>query len=106
VFSVSIARLSSVKTQLIYFQLKWRQVSTQGVIIRPIIEPCLRYIKWKCTFLGSKMFTTVVPLLDPRSLIAVNILGSQECALSLDVPQTWCNNWPDDDSLSRNISPL
>jgi len=27
-------------------------------------------------------------------------------ALSLDVPQTWFNNWPDDDSLSRNMSPL
>ena len=39
--------------------LKWRHVSTQGVIIRPIIEPCLRYIKWKCTFLGiPKMFIT------------------------------------------------
>jgi len=32
----------------------WRHVSTQGVIIRPIIEPCLMYIKWKCTFLGSQ----------------------------------------------------
>jgi len=50
VFSPSIARVSSVKTHLIYCQLKWRHVSTQGVIIRPIIEPCLRYIKWKCPF--------------------------------------------------------
>ena len=33
---------------------KWRHVSTQGVIIRPIIEPYLRYIKWKCTFLGGQ----------------------------------------------------
>jgi len=41
------------QNRLIYCQLKWRHVSTQGVIIRPIIEPCLRYIKWKCTFLGS-----------------------------------------------------
>ena len=24
------------------------------VVIRPIIELCLRYIKWKCTFLGSQ----------------------------------------------------
>jgi len=30
----------------------------------------------------------------------------QKYALSLDVPQTWFNNWPDDDSLSRNMSPL
>jgi len=34
-----------------------------------------------------------------------NILGSRKCALSLDVPQTWFNNWPDDDSVCRNISP-
>ena len=52
VFSLSISRVSSVKTQLIYCQLKWRHVSTQGVIIRPIVEPCLRYYKWKCTFFG------------------------------------------------------
>jgi hypothetical protein len=44
----------SVKTQLIYCQLKWRNISTQGVIIKPIIEPCMRYIKWKCRFLGSQ----------------------------------------------------
>jgi len=44
--------------------------------------------------------------LYPRSLTVVKILGSQKCALSLDVPHTWCNNWPDDDSLSRNMSPL
>jgi len=50
----SIQRVSSVKTQLIYCQLKWRHVSTHRVIIRPIIEPCLRHIKWKCTFLGSQ----------------------------------------------------
>jgi len=46
-----IPRVSSVKTQLIYCQLKWRHVSTQKVIIRPIIEPCFRYIKWKRTVL-------------------------------------------------------
>ena len=51
---LSIPTVSSVKTQLICCQLKWRHVSTQGVIIRPIIEPCLRYIKWKCTFLVSQ----------------------------------------------------
>jgi len=45
-----IPRVSSVKTQIIYYQLKWPHVSTQGVIMKPIIEPCLRYIKWKCTF--------------------------------------------------------
>jgi len=50
---LSIPGVSSVKTQLIYCQLKWQHVLTQGVIIRPIFEPCLRYIKWKCTFLGS-----------------------------------------------------
>jgi len=33
-------------------------------------------------------------------------LCSLKSALSLDVPQTWLNNWPDDDSLSRNMSPL
>jgi len=31
-----------------------RHISTQGVIIGPIIEPRLRYIKWECTFLGSQ----------------------------------------------------
>jgi hypothetical protein len=31
---------------------------------------------------------------------------SQKCALSLDVPYAWFNNCPDDDSLSRNMSPL
>jgi len=54
VFSRSIPRVISVKTQLIYCQLKWLHVSTQGVIIRPIIEACMRYIKWKGTFLGSQ----------------------------------------------------
>jgi hypothetical protein len=54
VFSLSIPRVSSVKTELFYCQLKWRHVSTQVVIIRSIIEPCLRYIKW-----DSRMFTTV-----------------------------------------------
>jgi len=54
VFSLSIPRVSSVKTQLIYCQLKWRHVLTQGIIIRPIIESCMRYIKRKCTFLGSQ----------------------------------------------------
>jgi hypothetical protein len=49
-----IPRVSPVKTQLIYCQLKWRHVSTRGVIIRSIIEPCLRYINRKCTFLGSQ----------------------------------------------------
>jgi len=43
---LSISRVSSVKTQIIYCQLKCQHVSTQRVIIRPIIEPCLRYIKW------------------------------------------------------------
>jgi hypothetical protein len=46
------------------------------------------------------------PHLNQRSLTVVNILGSQKCALSLAVPQTLFNNWPEDDSLSRNMSPL
>ena len=54
VFSLKYSRVSSVKTQLNYCQLKWRHVSTHTVIIRTIIEPCLRNIKWKCTFLGSQ----------------------------------------------------
>jgi len=45
-------------------------------------------------------------LLYPHSLIVLNILGSQTCALLLDVPETCFNNWPDDDSMSRNMSPL
>ena len=32
----------------------------------------------------------------PRSVTVVNILESQRCALSLDVPHTWFNNWPDE----------
>jgi hypothetical protein len=36
----------------------------------------------------------------------LNILGFQKCALFFYVPHTWFNNWPDDDSLSQNISPL
>jgi ABC-type uncharacterized transport system substrate-binding protein len=35
----------------------------------------------------------------------VNSLVSQKCALLLDVPKTWFNDWPDDDSVSRNMSP-
>ena len=45
VFSLSIPRVSSVKTQLFYCLLKWRHVSTQGVIIRPITEPYMKHIK-------------------------------------------------------------
>jgi len=41
--------------------------------------------------------------LYPRSLTVENILRSQKCALSLDVPQTWFSNWPGDDTLSRNF---
>jgi len=41
-----------------------------------------------------------------RSLTVVNILGSQKCALSLGVPQTWFNNWPDDDSESKDVATL
>jgi len=42
----------------------------------------------------------------PCSLTVVNILGSQKCELVLDVLQTWFSIWPDDDSMSRNMSPL
>jgi len=72
VFSLSIPTVNSVKTQLFYCQLKWWHVSTQGVIIRPIIEPCLRYIKWKCKWKFSQNTTIllsikVVTCFDSRS---------------------------------------
>jgi hypothetical protein len=51
VFWLCIPTVSTDKTQLINFQLKWRHVSIQGVITRPIKEPRLRYIKWKWSFL-------------------------------------------------------
>ena len=139
VFSLSrcIPRVSSVKIQLIYCQLKWRHVSTQGIIIRPIIEPCLMYIKWKWTsgipnvhfylmylkFMYSEwvqwvsyFFFTLLRLLTPWRRkeqastkcwhqVKVHIWGPK-CVLSLYVPQTRLNKWPDDDSLSRNMSPL
>jgi len=39
--------------------------------------------------------------------VKVHIFGiPKKWELSLDVPQTWFNNWPDDDSLGRNMSPL
>ena len=44
-FHLSIPRVSSVKTQLIYCQLKWQHVLTHRVILRPIFEPCFMYIK-------------------------------------------------------------
>ena len=40
-----------------------------------------------------------------RSHNFVNLLGSKKCAFLLDVPQTWFNDWPDDDSMGRNMSP-
>ena len=52
----SVQRVSSVKTQLIYCQLKWRHVSTHRVIIRPIIEPCLTL--WRRIFFFN--FSTTV----------------------------------------------
>jgi len=33
-------------------------------------------------------------------------VSSVKTHFSLDVPQTWFNSWPYDDSLSRNMSPL
>jgi hypothetical protein len=41
----------------------------------------------------------------PRPLKFVNILGFHKCPLLLDVPKTWFNNWPVDDSTIRNMSP-
>jgi len=41
----------------------------------------------------------------PHSLSIVNIWGFQKYALLLDVPQTRFNTWPDDGSMSRNMSP-
>jgi len=38
-------------------------------------------------------------------LTVVSILGPTKCALSLDVPYTWFNDWPDDECMSRNMSP-
>ena len=35
---LSILRVSSVETQVIYCELKWRHVSTHRVIIRPVID--------------------------------------------------------------------
>jgi len=36
-----------------------------------------------------------------------HVLGTpQKCALLLDVPKTWFDDWPDDDSMSRNMSPF
>ena len=188
-FHQVLQELSSVKTQLIYCQLKWWHVSTQGVIMRAIIEPCMRYIKWKCIFLWSqnvvlgsqkcaknvlgsqkcapkccfgipkcaknvvlgsqkcapkcclgipkmckkcrfgipkmckkcrfgipKMCTKMLfwdpknvqkmSFWDPKNVHQNVVLGSHKCALSLDVPHTWFNNWPDDDCLSRNMSSL
>ena len=61
----SIPRVSSVKTQLIHCQLKWRHVSTQGVTIRPCIEPCLRYIKWKCTLMYLKHGSIIGLMVTP-----------------------------------------
>ena len=70
-FLLSIARGSSVKTQLIYCQLKWRHVSTQEVIIRPIIEPCLRYIKWKCTMGSQNVYNSVRTWVQLRLIFTI-----------------------------------
>jgi hypothetical protein len=71
-FHFSILRVSSVKTELINCQLNWQHVSTHRVIIRPIIELCLRYIKKKCTFLGSQNVYKVRNM-DKRRLIFYNV---------------------------------
>jgi hypothetical protein len=71
------------KTQLIYHNLyKWRRVSTHGVI-RPDHEPCFGYIKCKC-----------------------QLLGSQKCALSLDVYLKHSSVSGLMMTMSQNMSPL
>jgi hypothetical protein len=66
--------------------------------------------------LGSQKYALLLDVPQTRSYVLykmyessltfVKILGFQKCALLHDVPETWFNNWPDDDSLSRNRSPL
>jgi len=53
----------------------------------------------------SAVVIVYLPHLYPRSVTAVNILGSQKCVLILHVPKTWFKNWPGDDYMSRNMSP-
>jgi hypothetical protein len=48
------SRVGSVNTHQIYCQLQWLHVSTQTLIIRPIIGAHLKYIKRQCTFLESQ----------------------------------------------------
>jgi hypothetical protein len=105
VFSQSIPRVSSVKTQLIYCQLKWLHVSSQGVIIRPITEPFLRYIKGKLTLLLFQKVYNNASTWESTYSHCCKYFGIPKCTLSLDEPQTCFNNWPDDESLSRNMSP-
>jgi hypothetical protein len=63
-FKHSKSKFSQNTTNLLS---KWRHVSTQGVIIRPIIEPSMRYIKWKCTFMGSKNNILFHIFWDPKT---------------------------------------
>jgi len=50
---------------------KWLHVSTR-VIIRPIIESCLRYIKWKCTFWGSQnVYSSETTWVQMRSMFTI-----------------------------------
>ena len=55
---LSIQRVTSVKTQLIYCQLKWRHVSTRRVIFRLIIEPCLTF-RHRASSMQDRRFTTL-----------------------------------------------
>ena len=64
-----------------------------------------KYFKENIGYISIHKIIRCQPHLYPRSLVAVNILGSQKFALLLDVPKTCFNNWPDDDSMSRNMSP-
>jgi len=52
----------------------------------------------------NAVITVYLPHLYPRFHTLVHSLGSQKCALLLDVSKTQFNNWPDD-SMSRNMSP-
>ena len=48
----------------------------------------------------NAVITVYLPHLYLHSLPVVNILGSQKYARLLDVPKTWFNNWPDDDTFT------
>ena len=53
-------------------------------------------------FIFTRLSTSIAPTFSH----CCKHFGIPKIALSLDEPQTWFNNWPDDDSSSRNMSPL